>query len=506
MDGQSFDRWTRRFGSMRSRRGFLALGAVLLTGSTEPARAKVQAAIDTFGEAVPMAQAAGIEAADPHEGHILPVVEESIATQDAIDEAVAESGVLGFPGESPKLSREQRRAADRKAKKAKDQKDRKDSRNARRQEMNRRKNGGKQDKGNDKKKGKDDVRALSATCSAVGDWCATHDHQSCCSKRCGDDNKCSCRELGGSCQSNPDCCNGAVCTQGVCSPCVSEGQTCHPEEDCCCDPLTCVNEGGQHICRGQQTCNEIGETCSKNHAGCCPNLDCTTDGTDKCCRPSDQDCYPGDKCCNGGTCNPSTHRCEKQTCTPQCGGKTCGPDGCGGSCGTCSGNQTCSGGKCVCIPNCAGKSCGDDGCGGSCGTCSGTNHTCSGGQCVCTPNCSGKQCGDNACGGTCGPCGTGLICLPDFTCGQGTCQRVNQPCQTTHDCCLDPLKLECVRGQCLVENGDHCDGNENCISGICEDEGGASEICVSKKHKNRRKKGPRRGGGNGRKRKKDKKG
>ena len=36
-----------------------------------------------------------------------------------------------------------------------------------------------------------------------------------------------------------------------------------------------------------------------------------------------------------------------EQCIPDCTGKECGDNGCGGSCGTCSGNKTCSNGQCV---------------------------------------------------------------------------------------------------------------------------------------------------------------
>ena len=160
-------------------------------------------------------------------------------------------------------------------------------------------------------------------------------------------------------------------------------------------------------------------------------------------------------------------------CDPACDGKTCGPDGCGGSCGTCSGDATCSGqGQCVpkawtcgavafgdgkkchcgcgavdpdcklnplpvysdgdpadcvncdakgacvkCKPSCkdpVGKAadCGDDGCGGSCGTCTSGKPWCVSGHCsaTCQPSCVGKNCGDDGCGGQCGSCPNGQAC------------------------------------------------------------------------------------------------
>lgn len=70
-------------------------------------------------------------------------------------------------------------------------------------------------------------------------------------------------------------------------------------------------------------------------------------------------------------------------CVANCGARACGPDGCGGSCGSCSGNFTCSeAGTCVCEPQCDGLTCGPDPrCGFSCGECAFCT-VCDAGACV----------------------------------------------------------------------------------------------------------------------------
>ena len=130
---------------------------------------------------------------------------------------------------------------------------------------------------------------------------------------------------------------------------------------------------------------------------------------------------------------------RKAKCVRQCDEKECGADGCGGACGECGGGRRCSLGKCACLhqncsgrcceygdvcweggccsPSCSGRECGTDGCGGSCGSCSGAD-TCSAGRCTCTPDCGGTECGPDGCRGSCGTCSTGEKCV------SGQCKEV----------------------------------------------------------------------------------
>jgi hypothetical protein len=133
-------------------------------------------------------------------------------------------------------------------------------------------------------------------------------------------------------------------------------------------------------------------------------------------------------------------------CIPNCVGRSCGPDDCGGSCGSCNGNDVCSGqGQCVCTPDCGGKACGPDGCGGSCGSCQGS-ETCTGqGQCACTPDCAGKACGDDGCGGGCGACPGSETCN-----SHGQCACGNVVCGTT---CCGSDEICAANGRCAAESG-----------------------------------------------------
>ena len=86
-------------------------------------------------------------------------------------------------------------------------------------------------------------------------------------------------------------------------------------------------------------------------------------------------CQPGecDASCNSG-CDDS-QPCTSDTCVP---GSGCVHEPASGACGP-SGSGNCHLGLC-CYADCAGKSCGSDGCKGTCGSCNGED-VCSGGAC-----------------------------------------------------------------------------------------------------------------------------
>jgi hypothetical protein len=125
--------------------------------------------------------------------------------------------------------------------------------------------------------------------------------------------------------------------------------------------------------------------------------------------------------------NKSAASCPREQ---NCAGKQCGDDGCGGTCGSCSGNSTCTAqGQCRCQATCAGKlPCASDGCSGTCGECE--NGLCSGGQCLCpfpvvrsNPMCTP---------GFCPFCSPGVCCPQLQTCLNGECEdcpEAPDPCE-----------------------------------------------------------------------------
>ena len=186
-----------------------------------------------------------------------------------------------------------------------------------------------------------------------------------------------------------------------------------------------------------------------------------------------------------------------------CGTSVCGTDACGNpnGCGSCTGTDVCSAGKCVpnCTPNCAGSMCGGpDGCGGTCstGTCP-SNQTCSAGTCVDCPNCAGAACGaSDGCGGI---CSTGT-CLDGGTCSQGgqcettitlqisdygnckTCANVcsdldlngsSSLCGTQNDC---GAACGIYYGQCSTNPDDFA---TNCGSCLTETLLGSGQVCLN---------------------------
>ncbi len=137
---------------------------------------------------------------------------------------------------------------------------------------------------------------------------------------------------------------------------------------------------------------------------------------------------------------PDGSTCTPKTCTSL--GFVCGAqdNGCGSAidCGTCAGDEVCTGGQCKCVPTTCpalGITCGttNDGCGGAldCGACTAANEACQNGKCTCTPqSCTaqGAQCGTvpDGCGGTydCGMCSA-----PNPDCGGGGANKCGPtPC------------------------------------------------------------------------------
>ncbi len=221
-----------------------------------------------------------------------------------------------------------------------------------------------------------------------------------------------------------------------------------------------------------------GATCTAQ----CGGKQCGSDG----CGGSCGTCSGNATCSAQGQCITS--------CTPQCAGKQCGSDGCGGTCGQCTSTETCVSGQCEdnsCVPQCAGRECGSNGCGGSCGQCTST-QTCVSGQCEdssCVPQCGGRECGDNGCGGSCGTCVGGETCSANGQCGPAACVPACSGKQCGDDGCggscgACPVGSACQAGVCATSCVGQCTGktcgddgcggscgtcsqNETCTDGAC---------------------------------------
>ncbi|MDP1827398.1 MAG: hypothetical protein Q8L48_29280 [Archangium sp.] len=285
----------------------------------------------------------------------------------------------------------------------------------------------------------------------------------------------------------PEC--GTFGTAGEGEPCAlsNDGSNCRAE-------LTCLSfsTGGSRCvrkCDATAPCPGAGQACADTVIG-------TTVTGLKFCNPPRDACFSNP--CFGANQNTCTAQDGVATCScnagyasdggacvcqPQCSGRQCGADGCGGACGTCAGQETCTGaGQCVCVPQCNGKQCGPDGCGGTCGTCSSTQLCTGAGQCQCVPQCSGKVCGTDGCGGSCGTClagtacdGTGQCapCTPQCsgrTCGSDSCGGSCGSCTLPQTC---NASGSCVTVPCNPVNQTGCGANLRCRWS------GSANVCVS---------------------------
>ena len=247
------------------------------------------------------------------------------------------------------------------------------------------------------------------------------------------------------------------------------GEACKADTDCA--DANCVN--GICSCRpnGPRPSGGFG----KQAGNCCSK---TADTNGACCNPPASGCQSDIDCCDGTTCDPSTHKCgclpndrlvvsASECCSGtalwnsvdmllQCSGPSCTPNG--GSCASdatcCSGG--CKSGTCACVPSCTERNCGPNTCGGgSCGTCPG-GQTCNS-RGSCSSNCSpgGRSCSQAAecCSGQ---CQSGLCtdaCVPHAS-----------QCPANSSCCGADA---CVSGSCCTPAGYSCQGNGDCCSNNC---------------------------------------
>jgi hypothetical protein len=141
------------------------------------------------------------------------------------------------------------------------------------------------------------------------------------------------------------------------------------------------------------------------------NIICNNPPKDECISESELKTYSSNGTCKSGNCEYASsiikcaYGCMNGACIGDpCAGIICNkpPNECYKAIGTCQDGECkysydngktcddndplttiekCHDGKCICIKDCTDKECGSDGCGGSCGSCTG-NTTCSMGKCV----------------------------------------------------------------------------------------------------------------------------
>ena len=281
-------------------------------------------------------------------------------------------------------------------------------------------------------------------------------------------------------------------------PCVSQGQACQGDIDCCSGYLCRASPGGGSTCLPEaQACALFGTGCQSS-ADCCAPLSCLDTGL--CgipCATAGLACQNQSDCCSGLGCIDGECRaaeCSSLTCAQQhfeCGWQG---DGCGNKidCGGCDAGS-CSGGGVPgacgspCVPlRCdeLGYDCGPagNGCGGvlECGSCT-APQTCGGGGqpgvCGTGARCIPQTCADqklscgpagDGCGkvidcggcdaGSCGGSGTPGVCgLP--SCTPQTCASLGFDCGLAGDGCGGLLDCgTCDAGTCGLSQPNVCGG------------------------------------------------
>jgi hypothetical protein len=205
-----------------------------------------------------------------------------------------------------------------------------------------------------------------------------------------------------------------------------------------------ANTSGAIFCRTVMPDGSVNDSGCDKGTTCCPT----------CLALGERGCRAGIPCCAGVCGGDDGNVCVCPSGTEECNGacrdlqsdrKHCG------ACGhRCSGNETCSGGRCACGPG--NVICNDVCVSGACCN-GGSGLTCSGGTTCCAPNgCKNLQSDANNCGvcglkctlpeadgctdGTCS-CGSGPACIGGQVCDGGNCrcpdgqELCNGACQTT---------------------------------------------------------------------------
>ncbi|MFH1364638.1 MAG: S8 family serine peptidase, partial [Candidatus Aenigmatarchaeota archaeon] len=265
-----------------------------------------------------------------------------------------------------------------------------------------------------------------------------------------------------------------TCAAGSWGTCTGEikpvTETCDGKDNDCDNQ---VDEGCGCISGQTQTCGSSTGEC-KTGTQTCTNGEwgtCTGETT-----PVTEICDNKDNDCDGQTDESLTQSCGSDTGTCQKGIKTCTA----GSWGSCTGEITSTTETCDNKDNdCDGQV--DENLGSTtCGTgeCRVTVNNCiSGVSQTCTPKtptteiCDSK---DNDCDGQ---TDEDNVCVPDFYCGDGTCDAG----ESSINCCTDcgcPSETTCTNNACIRQSycGDGlCSGDETCSS--CQQDCGSCVTC-----------------------------
>lgn len=313
-----------------------------------------------------------------------------------------------------------------------------------------------------------------------------------------------CRNTGGACGSDLECCSGAFCINGVCGGSGTSGSSSNlrPGQECT-SSSQCSQVGGTTVCasNGYDTdgalncCRNEGGACSDTvySADCCGGYYCregkctqiTTDGLNALgvrCTATDQCSQDGGPvtCADNGTADDGALNCCRY------GGGACERDGqcCSGLLcvnGVCGGTSSAGstglplGSACTSASECSQAggevACADNGIAadGALNCCRYQGGACSSGEACCAGlECIGGVCGGSASddgGGTSsGLVGLGGECTSDAQCsqegGEVACRDNGLPGDGERNCC------RYQGGACWGDSG--CCAGYLCIDGICQ--------------------------------------
>lgn len=203
---------------------------------------------------------------------------------------------------------------------------------------------------------------------------------------------------------------------------------------------------------GLYACN--GDVC---HLTCMTDAECIGDAfcQNGLCKPKGD---LGEPCNASGDCNTG-HCYDGVCCNVSCGGlcQTCAIPGALGACGSIA-SGTDPAGECP----------GADVCNGA-GECKKpTGETCSADNECLTGECEDGYCCNTNCSGDCKRC--------DLPSTIGSCENV--PTNQTSGACSGASACNGA-GSCKKINGESCNGNSDCVSGFCPNEGGSQKVCCN---------------------------
>jgi hypothetical protein len=296
----------------------------------------------------------------------------------------------------------------------------------------------------------------------------------------GDGDRNCCRNNGGACTADIQCCANLFCVNGVCGG-SSSGTT--PSGGLalgaqCTSSQQCTQSGGATVCADNGFDGDGPLNCCRNEGGACTGVSYSAD----CC---------GGLYCVNGVCTNNTSgglaigaQCNQSgQCSQASGAAVCASNGidtdgafncCRNNGGACAQDTNCCGGL-LCVNGVCGSGGGSGGTVGLGGQCASSNE-CSqdGGAVACDDNGIASDGPLNCCRGNGGGCTAGSHCCGGLDCIQGVCSPLSgnlgggnrglgEECSADAECTIEGGASLCR------DNGINTDGRTNC----CRYEGGA---------------------------------